>query len=499
MEISLSKLFSVFLKKWYIILAVALLFAIIVYAGSALLHDDTYTATATVLLNASNPGDSETLNSSTTTALQNMISTYIQFFEEEVIIDSAREAYPQEFEKFYVQSYLAAHPTETEIQAAAAFATEYPNGVTLPYTNREIQSATQINQKDDSLIFLIRVTLPNRVEAITVANTLAEQSEQIKSYLPSCEGRIITSAKVASLNGTSSLKYSVVAFAIGGILSAFVLAVIYTINMTVRTKKELKEITNLPIVGTVPFVTKQARLEPDITTNRMLLTQEREAYYSIRANLLYLLQDSQNKSILFTSTLASEDKCTTLGNTAIAFAKAGKKVCVLDADFYHSTMQELFTIKSKNGLSDIIVGKKALDACVHATSIPNIDIILSGKVPANPSEMLMDEKMDDLIQTLESKYDYVLINTPPVYMINDASILAPRTAGMVFVMRANVTKRSIFTDAIESLQAIGTNVLGVIWKESKPQRLLHAEINNFEAYEKYYETEGLVNFFVSEE
>ncbi len=499
MEISLSKLFSVFLKKWYLILAVALLFAILAYAGSIILHDDTYTATATVLLNSSDPGDSETLNSSTTTALQNMISTYIQFFEEEVIIDSARETYPQEFEKFYVQSYLASHPTETSLQATAAFTAEYPNGVALSYTNKEIQSATQIVQKDDSLIFLIKVTLPNRTDAITVANTLAEQSEQIKSYLPSCEGRIITSAKVASLNAATPVKYSVIAFAVGAVLTAFVLAVIYTFNMTIRTKKELKEITNLPIVGTVPFVSKQVRLEPSATANQMLLTQEREAYYSIRANLLYLLQDSKNKSILFTSTLSSEDKCTTLGNTAIAFAKAGKKVCVLDADFYHLTMQDLFAVESKIGLSEIVTGEQTVDACAKATSIQNIDIILAGQVPANPSKVLMDEKMDDLIQTLESKYDYVFINTPPVYMINDAAMLAPRTAGIVFVMRANMTKRSIFTDAIESLQAIGTNVLGVIWKEATPQRLLHAEVNNFEAYKKYYESEGLVNFFVNEE
>lgn len=494
MEISLTKLFSALWRKWYIILALALVFAIVAYAGAIFLHNDTYTATATVLLRAADPTDGVTLNTTITNALKDLIPTYMQFFREEIILDSVRAEYPQEFKKFYVRDYLDKNPTANEDAALAAFHAQYPNGVTLPYSNGAIQSATSLVQTSEaeSLIFTIRVTLPTESDAIVVTNTLAEQSEQIKNYLPSCEGGIVTPAKVASLNQPTPLKNAILGFAGGAVAGALAFALYYIFNTTIRSKQDLKELFGLPVIGAIPFVTKES-LEGKTDSDKLTLVAEREAYYYVRANLSYLLKDSANRAVLFTSTLSNEQKTQTMANTAIAIARAGKKVILLDADFHQSNLQQLLNLPTHLGLSDYLSDRTdKVEDCVQATAYENLSVICSGTFPKNAAELLMNEKIDVLLQKLNETYDYILIDTSPIYMMNDAVILAPKVAGVVMVVRANSTKRTIMNEALESIDTVGAKLLGMVWRESQPTRVPLQDARNYQDYSKYYAEESVV-------
>ncbi len=501
MEISLIKLFSALWKKWYIILALALIFAIVAYAGSILLHDDTYTASATVLLRAADPVEGVTLNTSITTALKDLIPTYMQFFREEIIIDSVREEYPQEFEKYYVRTYLEQNKGATEEAALVAYRTKYPNGVTLPYSNGAIQGSTTLVQTSDaeSLIFTIRVTLPTAADAVVVTNTLAEQSEQIKNYLPSCEGGIVTPAKVATLNQAASMRSAILGFALGALASALGLALYYIFNTTIRTKQDLKEIFELPIIGSIPFVSEQV-LQGKEETDKLTLLAEREAYYSVRANLSYLLKDSENRAVLFTSTLSNEEKTQTMANTAIAVARAGKKVLLLDADFYQSGLQGLLNLPSHLGLADYLAQRTdSIEDCLQKTAYENLDVIGCGAFPSNAAELLMNERIDVLLKKSNEMYDYVFINTSPIYMMNDAVILAPKTAGVVLVVRANTTKRTIVTEVLDSIDTVGANLLGMVWRETQSARVPLHDANNYQDYSKYYNEEESIVFLRNQE
>lgn len=188
----------------------------------------------------------------------------------------------------------------------------------------------------------------------------------------------------------------------------------------------------------------------------------REAYKALRTNVNFSLADSEGcRVLLLTSGLQGEGKSITALNLAISLSEDGNRVILLDCDLRRPKLGRLLEISSINGLSDTIIHPEILDEVItHYRT--NLDVMLAGHIPPNPSELLGSARMSKLIDTLKQKYDYIILDTPPVNVVTDAAVTSRWADGVLFVVRANQSERGAVTHAVEQLGYAKANLLGFI-------------------------------------
>lgn len=204
-----------------------------------------------------------------------------------------------------------------------------------------------------------------------------------------------------------------------------------------------------------------------------------EAYRTLRTNIQYSSFDKEVRVIVVTSSEAGEGKSTTAGNLAISFSQAQKKTIMIDCDLRKPSLHKKFRISNMVGLSDLLKGKESLKEAVHQYN-DYLDILTSGKVPPNPSEMLGSRSMENLIERLKNEYDMIIIDSAPLQAVTDAQILSRKADGTILVVRAEKTKRDSVMQAKELLQKVDANILGVV---------LNGVENIRKKYYYYYGTE----------
>lgn len=204
-----------------------------------------------------------------------------------------------------------------------------------------------------------------------------------------------------------------------------------------------------------------------------------EAYRTLRTNIQYSSFDKEVRVIVVTSAEAGEGKSTTAGNLAISFSQAQKKTIMIDCDLRKPSLHKKFRISNMVGLSDLLKGKESLKEAVHQYN-DYLDILTSGKVPPNPSEMLGSRSMENLIERLKNEYDMIIIDSAPLQAVTDAQILSRKADGTILVVRAEKTKRDSVMQAKELLQKVDANILGVV---------LNGVENIRKKYYYYYGTE----------
>lgn len=189
-----------------------------------------------------------------------------------------------------------------------------------------------------------------------------------------------------------------------------------------------------------------------------------EEYKTLRTNIQFSTTSDGCKIIGFTSSNAGEGKSITCLNLAITFAETQAKVLVIDGDLRKPKVSRLLKVKATPGLSNILVNMNKVEESIQTMKFDdyNIDLLLSGDIPPNPSELLGSKKMKDLIQTLSAQYDYILFDTPPVGVVTDAVILSSLFTGMVFVVRSGSTQQDEVHSAVNQLKFAGANVLGFV-------------------------------------
>lgn len=186
-----------------------------------------------------------------------------------------------------------------------------------------------------------------------------------------------------------------------------------------------------------------------------------ESYKMIRTNLLFLLSQSNEKSITVSSSVAGEGKSTSAINIAVAFSQLGCRVLLIDADMRKPSVHKKLRLSNEKGLSSVLVGFSQLDESITEVN-PNFHVITAGPTPPNPSELLGSDQMTSLLDKLEHTYDYIIIDTPPVNIVPDALVVAPNTSGIVFVVQDFITPHAQFQKALSSIEFAGVRMLGVI-------------------------------------
>ena len=188
-----------------------------------------------------------------------------------------------------------------------------------------------------------------------------------------------------------------------------------------------------------------------------------EAYKSLRTNVMFSLTgDEKSKVILLTSSMQGEGKSTTAVNLAISFALDGKKVLLIDCDMRRPKLARLLGLRYNIGLSNVLIRPDLLSSAFVGTFEKNMQVLLAGDVPPNPSELLGSSRMRELLEVLKDQFDYILLDTPPVNVVTDAMVLCPLTDGVLFVVRSGLAERGAVMRAVDQIGRTNTKLLGFI-------------------------------------
>lgn len=186
-----------------------------------------------------------------------------------------------------------------------------------------------------------------------------------------------------------------------------------------------------------------------------------EAYRTIRTNLRFAGADKPLKFIGVTSSIPSEGKSTTISNLAVVMAMDGKRVLLIDCDMRKPMIHRIFELPNR-GVSNCIATGVSVESVIRKEVSPNLDILTSGPVPPNPSEMIGSEKMTSLLKQAGESYDYVLIDLPPVLPVTDAAVMSAKIDGMILVIGSGDVTPEEGKRTKEQLEQAGAHMIGVI-------------------------------------
>jgi len=240
------------------------------------------------------------------------------------------------------------------------------------------------------------------------------------------------------------------------------------LDNTIKIPEDIKQHLKIPYLGPAPLFSPEGKGNPDDDTDPELVTLHSpkstasESYRGIRTSILLSSAESAPQVILISSAGPLEGKTITAANLAVTMAQADSKVIVLDCDMRRPKMHKLFGIAKDCGVSNLLVGSSDVEEAVFHTRIPKLDIIPSGPIPPNPSEILGSTRMAALLNDLRKQYAHILIDSSPSTAVTDAVVLSKWVDGVVLVIRAGNMAREIAKNGIAQFEAVGAHILGAV-------------------------------------
>jgi capsular exopolysaccharide synthesis family protein len=241
------------------------------------------------------------------------------------------------------------------------------------------------------------------------------------------------------------------------------------LDTSVRSVEMLQDLVTAPSLGTVAF-DPSAATRPVITYPHSSSARA-ESLRRIRTNLQFVDVDHPARTVVITSSMPGEGKSTLTCDLAVTLAEAGRTVVVVDADFRASRIGDYLGLESAVGLTSVLIGHASLEEALQPCGRRGMTVLASGPTPPNPSELLASRYVVDLLELLASRFDVVLVDTPPLLPVTDAAILASRCDGAVLVVRHGKSTKHQVEESVSALEAVSARLLGTVTTMTPRNRL----------------------------
>jgi capsular exopolysaccharide synthesis family protein len=338
----------------------------------------------------------------------------------------------------------------------------------LELTPDELAANVTASNTLNTTLITISVENSDPVLAADIANALAASLTETVEQLETTDGAASSPVKLTrvqdALPGTTPVSPNVpLNLALGALVGLAIgigVAVLRTVLDTkVRTVRDINQLTDRPIIGTIPY-------DPKATERPVILQADphntrSEAFRVLRTNLQFVEMDGGHTFVV-TSSIPSEGKSTTTVNLAIALADAGKRVALIDTDLRKPKVAEYLNIEGGAGLTDVLIGRAKVGDVMLPWGKRPLFVLPAGKVPPNPSELLGSRQMAQLLEVIAADFDVVLLDAPPLLPVTDAAILAKQTTGALLVASAGRVTAGQFAGALTALETVEAKVAGVV-------------------------------------
>ncbi len=255
------------------------------------------------------------------------------------------------------------------------------------------------------------------------------------------------------LVGASITPKPVQNYAIAVVMGLFVPLLFFVtiefLDNRIQSKEDIERLVDVPIIGGIGH----NKIENNLVVHKKSKSSVAESFRSLRSNLNFFTNSQEKSVFLVTSSISGEGKTFTTINLATVLGMSGKRVLIIGADMRRPRLFDDFGLDNAKGLSNVLSGQLKLEAAIQSTTLEGIDLISGGPVPPNPSELLMSNQMDNIISLLLKKYDYIVLDTPPIGLVTDAFILSKFSDHMLFLVRQSYTPKQ----AVKTLQEFYQN------------------------------------------
>ncbi|PNL18402.1 polysaccharide biosynthesis tyrosine autokinase [Micrococcus sp. FDAARGOS_333] len=352
----------------------------------------------------------------------------------------------------------------------------------LDVTPQALRSRVSVSAPAGTSIVDVTVTDTNAGRASEIANAITASLKNVTSdVVPTGpDGDEIVTVTVVEPATESSRPVSprpVLNIALG-LIAGLVLGlgqalVRRLLDSRIRTRDDLEDITDAPVLASVVHHKGPSKATP----GRGMARASGESYRKLRTAVGFVaLGGERRSSIVVTSSVQGEGKTETSTNLAKVLAEAGARVLLVDADLRRPQVGARLGLDDELGLSDVLTGRADLNDVM--LSVDDLSVLTAGTVPPNPSELLGSEAMAELLALLETHFEYVILDAPPLLPVTDAAILSHQAGGAVVVARSGVARQNQLTEALSTLEAADASVYGIVLND--------VPVSQIDGYFQYY-------------
>ena len=460
-SIDLQRIFGAVLNKIWLVALVAILCAVATFVSTFYFVTPQYSVSSMFYVNNSNFSIGDTslsISAGDITAAKDLVSSYI-------VILKTRETIND------VIDYAGVDCTYGEVYGMI--------------------SAGAVNSTE---IFRVVVTTDDPELSTEIAHAIEEIfPNRIKKIIEGTSAKVVESAvKPAGPSSPNYANNTAIGLMIGLIAVVAIIVLKELFDTKIHTDEDVKHVCPYPILASVPDMVLSAKSgyydygytrankrsfhagnsqEAPKLVGADISFSAAEAYKRLRTKLQFSFSDDSNSRVIgVSSAMTGEGKSTTAINLAYTLAQLNKKVVLVDCDMRRPTLASKLSIEKNPGLSSYLSGQTHMDTlvqkCIFANDEYAFDAVSAGRNPPNPIELLSSERMSRVLGKLREKYDYIVLDLPPVGEVSDAMAVADLTDGMLLVVRQHYANRNALADTVHQFSFVNAKILGVVFNST---------------------------------